>query len=145
MADEPLHSAAVYLERIWQECRKTRELMSQFVNDMRQAESEIPESIRRFMNYFHDCHDIKHIYEEHGVEPPEYLMRELERLHDRYRQLVGELNAGGGTFDKVRREMATDPMNRYDHTRLLAQPTHKRNGDAEARSSRQEHPIGGEG
>jgi hypothetical protein len=127
---EPQHGAEVYLERIWQECRKTRELMSQFVNDMRRAESEIPESIRRFMNYFHDCHDIKHIYEEHGVEVPDHILRELERLGDRYRQLLAELTAGGGAFDKVRREMATDPMNRYDHTRQLPGPTHRKvNGD----------------
>jgi hypothetical protein len=62
------------------------------------------------------------MYEEHGHPIPDYILRELERLDDRYRQLLKELHLDGGTFEKVRREMAEDPENRWDHTRLLYKP-----------------------
>jgi hypothetical protein len=115
------------LERIAREHKTTRELMSKFVNDMVNAESEIPEKMRRFMNYMHDCHDVKYMYEEQGHAVPFHLLRELERLDDRYRQLLQELHTDTGTFEKVRREMASDPENRWDHTRLLYKPKEKVN------------------
>lgn len=117
----------VQLERIAREVTTTRQLTSKFVNAMDDAESEIPESYRRFVNAFHDVHDIKFMNEEHGATPPDYVLREVERLYDRYRQLLERLNAEGGAFNKVRREMAADPFNRYDHTRLLTKA--KENGN----------------
>jgi hypothetical protein len=35
------------------------------------------------------------------------------------------LHTDGGTFERVRSEMAADPKNRYDHTRQLAKPEGK--------------------
>jgi hypothetical protein len=46
-------------------------------------------------------------------------MREVERCDDRLRQMLSEQHSDGGTFEKVRREMAKDPENRWDHTRQL--------------------------
>jgi hypothetical protein len=57
---------------------------------------------------------------------PIHILRECERLDDRYRQLVTKLHTDGGAFEKVRREMAQDPTNRWDHTRFLEPP--KENG-----------------
>ncbi len=46
----------------------------------------------------------------------------MERCDDRYRQILDEMHKDGGTFERVRREMAKDPLNRWDHTRQLAKP-----------------------
>ena len=110
-----------------------RQLCAEAVNDMRNAEAEIPEKMRRFMNYMHDAHDVKYMYEELGHAVPAHLLRELERLDDRYRQLLIELHLDGGTFEQVRREMAKDPENRWDHTRLL--PGQKKETKDETRQS----------
>jgi hypothetical protein len=115
----------VYLERMARELTTIRKLCSTAVAYLRDAESEVPEKYRRFVNAFHDVHHIKWVYEEGGVPVPPHIFRELERLDDRYRQIISELNAEGGTFNKVRREMASDPMNNWDHTRQLPPPTHK--------------------
>jgi hypothetical protein len=94
------------------------------------AEVEIPESMRRFMNYMHDVHDVRYMYEELGHPVPMHLLRETERLDDRYRQLLQKLHdlgpKGDGRFEKIRREMAKDPENRWDHTRLLYPPKEKK-------------------
>src|SRR6185369_17806908 len=67
----------------------------------RDAESEVPESLRRFANYFHDVHDIKYMYEEHGTKPPQHILDEIERLDDRYRQILKAHNTDGGVIEKV--------------------------------------------
>lgn len=100
-------------------------LLGQVIAAIRDAESEVPEKMRRFANYMHDVHDIKYMYEEHGQAVPAYTLREIERLDDRYRQLLDEMNAEGGTFNKIRREMAKDPENRWDHTRQLKGPANE--------------------
>ena len=124
MSDEP--NLAAELANIRRELATLRQLVSQGVSYLRDAEAEIPERIRRFTHHMHSIHDIKYMYEELGVKPPDYLMQELERVDDRFRQLMAEENAEGGIFNKVRREMASDPQNRYDHTRQLPGPTHKK-------------------
>ena len=107
------------LERIARELKDIRTLVTSAVNALREAESEIPEKMRRFIMYMHDVHDIVNLYHENGHPPPQHVLREMERCDDRYRQLLNELHLDGGTFEKVRREMAKDPENRWDHTRLL--------------------------
>jgi hypothetical protein len=87
-----------------------------------EAESEIPEKMRRFTMYMHDLHDVSYMYEEKGHPTPHYILREMERCDDRFRQLLNELHLDGGTFERVRREMAADPENRWDHTRQLNGP-----------------------
>lgn len=118
MTDEAIN----YLKRIADDMKLVRAMMTTVVTYMRDAESEIPEKMRRFIMYMHDVHDIKHLYEEHGQTPPIHVMREMERCDDRYRQLLKELHLDGGTFEKVRRQMAEDPENRWDHTRQLSKP-----------------------
>jgi hypothetical protein len=119
----------VTLERIAREMKMIREMMVKVIFYISEAEKEVPEKIRRFMNYMHDLHDIKYMYEELGHVVPVHQLREMERCDDRFRQLMTEQNAEGGTFNKVRRDMASDPENRWDHTRLLTKP--KENGECD--------------
>jgi len=114
-----LHTEVVYLERCSRELTLIRQQMSKVISYIIDAESEIPEKMRRFIMYMHDVHDIVNLYHEMGQEAPQHVRREMERCDDRYRQLLQELHLDGGTFEKVRREMAKDPENRWDHTRLL--------------------------
>lgn len=122
----------VHLGRIARELKTIRELATTAVTYLRDAESEIPEKYRRFVNAFHDVHHVGWVYEEKGHPIPPHVLRELERLDDRYRQIIAEMNASGAAFDKVRREMASDPMNRWDHTRELPKPTHLKEQPDEA-------------
>lgn len=108
-----------------QEMATIRQLLVSVVTSIREAESEIPEKMRRFMNYMHDVHDVKFMYEELGHPIPDHLKHELQRCDDRYRQLLNELHLDGGVFEQVRRKMADDPENRWDHTRRLAAPKEK--------------------
>lgn len=125
MVEEPegfndVHSAEVYLQRISRDIKTLLTLVSTGVNYLVNAEAEIPEKMRRFMNYMHDIHDVTYMYEERGIEVPTWILREMERLDDRLRQILQGLHAAGGAFDKVRREMAKDQDNRWDHTKALA-------------------------
>jgi hypothetical protein len=115
------------LVRIARELKQIREMMTTVIYYIREAEAEVPEKMRRFMNYMHDLHDIKYMYEELGHAVPPHHHREMERCDDRFRQLIEEQNAAGGTFEKVRREMAKDPNNRWDHTKLLSKPKEETN------------------
>jgi len=108
-----------WLKSIDGHLRVIRDLLSKAVNAQVDAEQEVPEYMRRFIMYMHDIHDVKNFYTEHGLAPPAYVMREAERCDDRLRQLLEKLHSDGETFEKVRREMAKDPANRWDHTRAL--------------------------
>jgi hypothetical protein len=114
--DQP---AEVLLRWIADDMKLTRQTLIRISSYIREAESEIPERVRRFMNYMHDVHDVKYMYEELGHKVPEHLLRELERLDDRYRQILKELHEDTGAFEQLRRKMAEDPENRWDHTRQL--------------------------
>jgi hypothetical protein len=113
------------LFRIARELTQLRQLNTELLRFYRDAETEVPESLRRFANYFHDIHDIKYMYEEHGTTPPKHVLDEIERLDDRYRQILKAHNTDGGAIEKIRREMAGDSENRYQHTKEL---TFKRSG-----------------
>jgi len=110
------------LRMIHTEIKTIRDLVSKAVNAMIEAESEVPEKMRRFIMYMHDMHDVKNLYDEHGIPCPPYVLREVERCDDRLRQILETLHTDGGAFEKVRQEMAADPNNRWDHTRLLSKP-----------------------
>ena len=131
--DEELKSddTKVLLQRIARELTTIRQHTTTVIGYVRDAEADVPERYRRFVNAFHDLHDIKYMYEEHGQPPPEYVLSEIRRMDDRYRQILEELNAEGGAFNKIRREMSKDPNNRYDHTKQLAAP--KKDDEDEAR------------
>lgn len=120
-SDEELKSdnATVLLQRIARELTTIRQHTTLVIGYVRDAESEIPEKLRRFMNYMHDLHDIKYMYEELGHSVPPHQLREMERCDDRFRQIMEEMNKEGGAINKVRRDMAADPNNRWDHTKLL--------------------------
>ncbi len=107
------------LHRIARELTQLRIQNTELLRIYRDAETEVPESLRRFANYFHDIHDIKYMYEEHGSRPPQHVLEEIERLDDRYRQILKTHNTDGGSIEKIRREMAADPNNRYDHAKQL--------------------------
>lgn len=111
------------LLRIAKELKDIRAQLSVVLVSIKEAESEIPEKMRRFIMYMHDVHDISYLYESRGIPVPTHVVKELERCDDRYRQLLIELHMDGGTFERVRREMAKDPDNRWDHTRQLTKPT----------------------
>jgi hypothetical protein len=113
------------LFRISRELTTLRKQNTELLSFMRDAETEVPESLRRFANYMHDVHDIKYMYEESGQSPPKHTLDEIERLDDRYRQILKTHNTDGGAIEKIRREMAGDEENRYDHTKQL---TFKRSG-----------------
>lgn len=119
---EDRHPPEVYLERIAKELKTIRELVSTAVGAIHEAESEIPEKMRRFVMYMHDVKDIFNMYHESGQQAPTWVRAEMERCDDRFRQLLTEAHTDGGAFEKVRREMAEDPNNRWDHTRQLAKP-----------------------
>lgn len=110
------------LLRIARELRTIRQLTSTAVNALKEAESEIPEQMRRFANYFHDVVHIKGEYVSLGLKAPDYIDREMERCADRFRHLLDDLHADGGTFERVRRDMAERLGNIYDHTRQLEKP-----------------------
>lgn len=120
-----LHKPEVYLERIANEMKLIRQQMTEVVQYMREAESEVPEKMRRFIMYMHDMHDVKNLYDEHGLKVPAYVLAEVERCDDRLRQLLTQMHTDGGAFEKVRREMAEDPLNRWNHTRQLTPPKGK--------------------
>lgn len=127
MADEPevddsKISDRDLLLRIAKELKVIREISSKALFAMGEAEAEVPEKMRRFANYFHDIVHIKGEYVTLGIQPPPWIDREMERCHDRFRQALEELHSEGNAFEKVRRQMAEDPNNRYDHTKQLAAP-----------------------
>ena len=123
------------IRELRREMTTIRKLLGEVISYIRDAESEIPEKIRRFMNYMHDLHDIKYMYEELGHNVPEHHKREMERCDDRFRQIIAEQNMEGGAFSKIRREMAADPENRWDHTRQLPKPTHLKENGSETGTS----------
>src|ERR1035437_5081470 len=94
------------LERVGRELKTIREMMSKVINYIADAESEVPEKMRRFINYMHDVHDVSYMYEEHGHPVPAHILREMERCDDRYRQLLETMHKDGGAFEKIRRGMA---------------------------------------
>lgn len=114
------------LFRIARELTQIRQGMHKALFAMGEAEKEIPEKMRRFMNYFHDVVHVKGEYVSLGLEPPVEINKEMERNHDRARQILHDLHSDGGHFEKVRREMTEHPVApRYDHTRQIAAPAKK--------------------
>lgn len=110
------------LKNLRQELATIRKSISKLTFYVEEAQSEVPEKIRRFVTYMHNLHDIKNLFTEHGLEVPRYIDREVERCDDRLRQLLMELHTDGGAFEKIRREMAKDTGNRWDHSRAICGP-----------------------
>jgi len=89
------------------------------VNYMEEAESEVPEKMRRFIMYMHDVHDVSYMYEERGLPVPQHILREMERCDDRYRHLLEDGLSDLGWIERVRAEMTKRTGNRWDHSRIL--------------------------
>ena len=124
--EEIMERQLVLLERMARDQKTLLELTSRYVNAQDNAESEVPERVRRFVTYMHDVHDVTYMYEQRGLVIPEWILREMERCDDRYRQILEKLHSQGEAFEKIRRQMASDPLNRWDHTRLLDRPKENR-------------------
>src|ERR1700722_17287302 len=107
------------IEQLARDIFEIRGFLTQALNAIREAESEIPEKMRRFMMYFHDLHDMANMHEERGHPVPQHILHELERCDDRYRHLLEDLHTDTGAFEKVRQEMTQRSGNRWDHSRLL--------------------------
>ena len=113
------HDDNFYLKQIAADMSIVRQSLGKVLNYIAEAEKEVSEKMRRFIMYFHDLHDIKNFYNEHGVDPPPYIVSEIQRCEDRFRQLLKEAHTDGGTFEKVRREISADPDNKWDHAGQL--------------------------
>jgi hypothetical protein len=111
---------AVHLGRIARELTLMRGMMTEVVRYMREAESEVPEYMRRFIMYMHDMHDVKNLYDEHGLDIPAHVKHAVQFCDDRLRILLERLHAPGGAFDKTRVDTAKHHgRNRWDHTKQL--------------------------
>lgn len=117
--DASASTTNAYLARIARDLQKLLSLMTQSTNARLEAESEIPEKMRRFSMYMHDIRDILYMYHETGQPPPDYVMAEARRVDDRYRHLLMDLNTDLGAFEKVRQEMSQREGNRWEHTKLF--------------------------
>lgn len=98
--------------------------LREVVRYMKEAESEVPEKMRRFIMYFHDVHDIQNLHHELGLMPPKYLNQELERCHDRFRHILEDMYGDQGTFERVRQDMTNRGGNRYDYSKQLTAKDH---------------------
>lgn len=116
-----------HLKNIARDIQAMRSMLTEVIRYMKEAESEIPERIRRFIMYFHDVHDIQNLYHEFGITPPDYILREIERCSDRFKHILEDLYAEMGAFEKVRQEMSKRAGNRYDYSRQLS--VHRRTED----------------
>jgi hypothetical protein len=110
------------LKNIRQELVKIRQLLSEQAAHEREAESEVPDKIHRFVLYMHDIREISNMYQTLGLPPPPYIVTELERCDDRLRHLLEDLHTDGGAFEKVRQAMSERAGNRWDHTRAICGP-----------------------
>ena len=126
---KPSNNTEMYLQRIARDIREVRNLLTASGNASKDAESEIPEKMRRFSMYMHDMRDILYMYHETGQPPPTYIMTEVERVSDRYKHLLDDLNNDGGAFEQVRRDMTQRGGNRYDHSKLLPKETKDETGN----------------
>lgn len=126
MAEDPVQSSEVYLQRISRDIREMTLALREVVKYMKDAESEIPEKMRRFIMYFHDVHDIWWLYVQTGHEPPKHIRQEIERCADRYKHILDDLYADQGAFERVRQEMSKRAGNRYDHSRMVSYETRNR-------------------
>lgn len=108
-----------YLKSIDQNIAQIKNMIAESINSQRESVGEIPTKMLHFIMYMHAMHDVLSMYREGGHEAPKHIKDEVERCDDRLRQLLSVEHSEEGTFAKVRREMAEDPNNRWDHTRQL--------------------------
>lgn len=142
MADSEVDPGLAALNDIRRELKTIRELVGKVIFYITEAETEVSEKMRRFTMYMHDLHDITYMYEQRGLPIPKWITQEMERCDDRFRQLLADALAEGGTFAKVRAQMADDKRNKWDHTRLLEKFTERSSDEARKRTDSAERPQG---
>ena len=108
-----------YTKNFARDIQSIKSMIVDIVRYMKEAESEVPEKMRRFIMYMHDVHDVMNMYTELGQPVPPHILREAERCDDRYRQLLEDGHTDGGWTEKIRQEMSKRTGNRWDHTRIL--------------------------
>lgn len=139
---DDLQPDGVYLQRISRDMREVTLMLREVIKYMKDAESEIPEKMRRFIMYFHDVHDIWYLYMQTGQEPPKHIRQEIERCADRYHHILDDLYSDQGTFERVRQEMSKRAGNRYDHSRMISYGTRKGN-ESNGGTAPEEPSVGG--
>lgn len=108
------------LKNMARDIQQLRSQMQQALNAAADAESEVPEKMRRFANYYHDVVHIKGEYVSLGLKAPDHVDREMERCDDRYRHMVDDgRDPDGGWINRIREDMTKRPGNRWDHEKLL--------------------------
>ena len=120
---EDLHPPEVYLKRISDDMKLVRIQLTEAVNALRHAESEIHEKMRRFANYYHDIVHIKGEYVSLGLKAPAHVDREMERCDDRFRQL---LRSGCLIFSGTRQKNAVQAVFSCDRSPEGAAQAHER-------------------
>lgn len=115
----PSAEADFHLKDMARDMREVLLLLREVVKYMKEAETEVPEKMRRFIMYMHDVHDVSYLYEERGLPIPPHIVREMERCDDRYRHLLEDGNMDSGWLERVRAEMSKREGNRWDHSRML--------------------------
>lgn len=112
------------LARIARDMRAMLIEMRDVTRYMREAETEVPERVRRFIMYFHDVHDMQNLYNELGIPPPLHIKQEIERCADRFKHILEDMydKDKHGGFERVREDMTQRGGNRYDWSRALAKP-----------------------
>lgn len=119
-------AADAHLANLARDIRAILLEVREVVKYMKDAESEVPEKVRRFIMYFHDVHDMQNLYNELGLVPPKHVQQEIERCADRFKHILEDQydTNKSGTFEKVRQDMTERGGNRYDWTHALAKPEH---------------------
>ena len=130
------------LHAISRDIRELTLMLREVVKYMKDAESEVPEKMRRFIMYFHDVHDIWWLYVQTGHEPPKHIRTEIERCSDRYKHILDDLYGDQGAFERVRQEMSKRAGNRYDHSRMVSYETRNRN-ESNGGDTAKEPSVGG--
>jgi hypothetical protein len=123
---------------IARDIREVLLLLREVVKYMKEAESEVPEKMRRFIMYMHDVHDVSYMYEERGLPTPPHVLREMERCDDRYRHLIEDGNVDLGWLERVRADMTKRAGNRWDHSRILPKQEQKNEAGTESLDERQQ-------
>jgi hypothetical protein len=132
----------VNLKSLSRDMREVTLMLREVVKYMKDAESEIPEKMRRFIMYFHDVHDIWWLYMQTGHNPPEHIKKEIERCADRYKHILDDLYGDQGAFERVRQEMSKRTGNKYDHSRMVSYETGSRN-ESKRGAAPEESGLGG--
>jgi hypothetical protein len=104
-------------DAILAELRKISDKLTSVLDAVARAESEVPEYMRRFVMYYHDIIHIREAHVQLGLDVPDHINHEIERVSDRMKQLVDMEHNQGGTFHRVMEDMKKIGGMKYKHGR----------------------------